>query len=228
MYEIILAGGWLMLPILLCSVIATAIVIERLVALRQSRVLPPELINQVLTWADRSELDRVHVKEIATQSPLGKIIAIGVQNQTLPRDQIKVAIEDAGRHVVHDMERYLPALGTIAHITPLLGLLGTVIGMITVFDAITTHGVGDPTVLADGISQALITTAAGISVAIPSIIAFRYLRSHINEMIVRMEKQAIHLLDVLERRQGHPFNGETSDPAAHAIASYDVNDEPTA
>ncbi|MCB1738488.1 MAG: MotA/TolQ/ExbB proton channel family protein, partial [Gammaproteobacteria bacterium] len=170
-----------MLPILLSSVIATAIVIERLVALRQSRILPPELISQVLAWADRSELDRVHVDEIATHSPLGKIVAVGVQNQALPRDQIKIAIEDAGRHVVHDMERYLPALGTIAHITPLLGLLGTVIGMITVFDAITTHGVGDPTVLADGISQALITTAAGISVAIPSIIAFRYLRSHINE-----------------------------------------------
>ncbi|MCB1666673.1 MAG: MotA/TolQ/ExbB proton channel family protein, partial [Pseudomonadales bacterium] len=167
---------------------------------------------------------RVHVDEIATHSPLGKIVAVGVQNQALPRDQIKIAIEDAGRHVVHDMERYLPALGTIAHITPLLGLLGTVIGMITVFDAITTHGVGDPTVLADGISQALITTAAGISVAIPSIIAFRYLRSHINEMIVRMEKQAIHLLDVLERRQGHVLTAEGAD----STTSYDVDDEPTA
>ena len=224
MYEIIVAGGWLMLPILLSSVIATAIVIERLVALRQSRILPPELISQVLAWADRSELDRVHVDEIATHSPLGKIVAVGVQNQALPRDQIKIAIEDAGRHVVHDMERYLPALGTIAHITPLLGLLGTVIGMITVFDAITTHGVGDPTVLADGISQALITTAAGISVAIPSIIAFRYLRSHINEMIVRMEKQAIHLLDVLERRQGHALSVDGTD----STTRYDVDDEPTA
>ncbi|MCP5142273.1 MAG: MotA/TolQ/ExbB proton channel family protein [Gammaproteobacteria bacterium] len=223
MFEIILAGGWLMVPILLSSIIATAIVIERLVTLREKNVIPPELVNQVLTWADHAELDKAQIQQLAVRSPLGRIVAVGVQNQTLPRDQIKIAIEDEGRHVVHDMERYLPALGTVAHISPLLGLLGTVIGMINVFEAITLHGVGDPTVLADGISQALITTAAGITVAVPSIIAFRYLRSHINEMIVRMEKQAIHLLDVLERRQGHQLGLQTN-----GATRFDVNNEPTA
>jgi biopolymer transport protein ExbB len=113
---------------------------------------------------------------------------------------LKDAIEDTGRHVVHELERYLETLGTVAAVTPLLGLLGTVIGMVQVFTAITTHGVGNPTVLAGGIAQALITTAAGLSVAIPSLIAYRYYRSRVDTLVVDMEKEAIKLVEALQRR----------------------------
>ena len=228
MVEIIKSGGWLMLPIILCSIVAIAIIIERFWTLSAARISPKYTLGQVWTWIKNNELNAAHLRELRLASPLGQILAAGLVNSKYGRAAMTVSIEQAASQVIHDMERYLNTLGIIAAITPLLGLLGTVIGMIEVFTEIMIQGTGNANALAGGISQALITTAAGISVAIPSIIAFRYLRSHINEMIVRMEKQAIHLLDVLERRQGHPFNGETSDPAAHAIASYDVNDEPTA
>lgn len=201
MLEIVRSGGWLMLPIIICSVISVAIILERLWTLQIGRVLPDNLTRQVWSWVSRNELDHGHIKSLQDGSPLGEILAAGLTNRQNQREIMKESIEDTGRQVVHDLERYLNTLGTIAAVSPLLGLLGTVIGMVKVFAAITTHGVGDPTVLAGGISEALITTAAGLSVAIPSLIGYRYLRGKVDALVVRMEKEAVTLVEALLRKQ---------------------------
>jgi biopolymer transport protein ExbB len=201
MLEMVKAGGWLMLPIILCSVIACAIIIERLWTLQPQRVLPGDLVRQVWDWISRNQLNQDQLRALRENSPLGQILAAGLANRHRDREIMKESIEDTGRHVVHEMQRYLNTLGTIAAVSPLLGLLGTVIGMIKVFAAITAQGVGDPSVLAGGISEALITTAAGLSVAIPALMAYRYLRSRIDALVVEMEKEAIALLEALHRKQ---------------------------
>jgi biopolymer transport protein ExbB len=195
MLEIVQAGGWLMLPIIACSIAAAAIILERLWTLQHHRVLPRELADQVSHWAGRRTIAPEHLQRLHESSPLGQLLAAGLANRHEDRDAIKQGIEDSGRHVVHELERYLNPLGTIAAITPLLGLLGTVIGMIKVFAAITANGVGNPGVLAGGISEALITTAAGLSVAIPSLIGYRYLRGRIDGLVVQMEKEAMKFLE---------------------------------
>jgi biopolymer transport protein ExbB len=197
MIEIIKAGGWLMLPIILCSIIAVAITIERLWTLQRGRVLPKDLTMRVWEWARGRQLDQKHLNVLAANSPMGRVLAAGLANRHQSREVLKEIVQDTGRHVVHELERYLNSLGTIAAITPLLGLLGTVIGMVKVFTAITTAGVGNPSVLAGGISEALITTAAGLSVAIPSLIAYRYLRGQVDALVVEMEKEAMKLVDAL-------------------------------
>jgi biopolymer transport protein ExbB len=197
MIEIIRAGGWLMLPIILCSIIAVAITIERLWTLQRRRVLPEDLAMRVWEWARDRQLDQKHLTVLATNSAMGRVLAAGLANRHQSREVLKEIVQDTGRHVVHELERYLNSLGTIAAITPLLGLLGTVIGMVKVFTAITTAGVGNPGVLAGGISEALITTAAGLSVAIPSLIAYRYLRGQVDALVVDMEKEAMKLIDAL-------------------------------
>ncbi len=197
MIEILQAGGWLMLPILLCSIIAAAIIIERLWTLQRRRVLPRDLAMRVWEWARDRQLDQKHLTVLAANSPMGRILAAGLANRHQSREVLKEIVQDTGRHVVHELERYLNSLGTIAAISPLLGLLGTVIGMVKVFTAITTAGVGNPGVLAGGISEALITTAAGLSVAIPSLIAYRYLRGRVDALVVDMEKEAMKLIDAL-------------------------------
>lgn len=199
MLEIILAGGWLMVPILLCSTLAVAIVIERFWTLRRSKVLPEGLSGMVEDWAARHELDGRHLEQLRMGSPLGRIYAAAMDNRKRSREVIKEAVEDTGRHVVHDLERFLNTLGTIAGISPLLGLLGTVVGMIKVFSAIMISGVGDANVLAGGISQALITTAAGLTVAIPSYFFYRFFRGMVAEYVISMEEKAISLIDVIER-----------------------------
>jgi len=199
--EIILAGGWLMAPILLCSTLAVAIIIERFWTLRKSKVTPHGLGAMVEDWAARHELDERHLAQIRGESPLGRIFAAALINRKRSREVIKEAVEDTGRHVVHDLERFLNTLGTIAGITPLLGLLGTVVGMIRVFSAIMISGVGDANVLAGGISQALITTAAGLTVAIPSYFFYRFFRGMVAEYVISMEEKAISLIDCIER--GH-------------------------
>jgi biopolymer transport protein ExbB len=197
--EIILAGGWLMAPILLCSTLSVAIVIERFWTLRKSKVMPPGLGATVEDWAARHELDQRHLEQLRVESPLGRIYAAALINRKRSREVIKEAVEDRGRHVVHDLERFLNTLGTIAGISPLLGLLGTVIGMIEVFSAIMINGVGDANVLAGGISQALITTAAGLTVAIPSYFFYRFFRGTVAEYVIAMEERAISLIDCIER-----------------------------
>jgi biopolymer transport protein ExbB len=201
MLEIVRSGGWLMLPIIICSVISVAIILERLWTLQPGRVLPKNLTRQVWTWVSKNELNPEHIKSLQDGSPLGEILAAGLTNRNNDREIMKESIEDAGRQVVHDLERYLNTLGTIAAVSPLLGLLGTVIGMVKVFAAITAHGVGDPTVLAGGISEALITTAAGLSVAIPSLIGYRYLHGKVDALVVQMEKEAVTLVEALLRKQ---------------------------
>ncbi len=198
MFEIVKSGGLLMIPILGCSVVAAAIIIERLWTLQQKRVLPDNLSRTVWKWVDKKQLNEKNIKALDESSPLGAILAAGLMNRDRDRVVMKERIEDIGRHVIHDLERFLTSLGTIAAITPLLGLLGTVIGMIKVFAAITTHGVGDPSVLAQGISEALITTGAGLSVAIPALIGYRYLSSRVDSLVIQIEKEAMRLVDTLE------------------------------
>ncbi len=197
MWELIQAGGWLMLPILLCSVLALAIALERLWRLRPAKVAPPNLVAQIVHLHKRQRIDAEAIAALKESSPLGRILAAGVANLRHSREVMKEAIEETGRHVVHELERYLNTLGTIAAISPLLGLLGTVVGMIKVFDVITSQGVGNAEVLAGGISEALITTAAGLAVAIPSLIFYRYLRGRVDALVVTMEQEAIRLVEIL-------------------------------
>jgi len=204
--EIILAGGWLMVPILLCSTLSVAIIIERFWTLRRSKVTPEGLNTMVEDWAARHELDARHLEQIKDESPLGRIYSAALINRKRPREVIKEAVEDTGRHVVHDLERFLNTLGTIAGISPLLGLLGTVVGMIKVFSAIMISGVGDANVLAGGISQALITTAAGLTVAIPSYFFYRFFRGMVAEYVISMEEKAISLIDCIERGNLSPVS----------------------
>lgn len=198
MAELIRAGGWIMLPIILCSIIALAIVLERFWSLRRTRVVPTKHIDSIHTWAKQHELDQKHVEAVRNSSPLGCILAAALEKRHHPREIIKEVVQDTGRHVVHDMEKYLNTLGTIAGVTPLLGLLGTVLGMISVFSAIITYGVGDPAPLAGGISEALITTAAGLCVAIPAYFFHRFFQGRVAAYVVDMERQAMALIETLD------------------------------
>jgi len=216
MLEIVQAGGWLMLPIVASSVIAVAIVLERVWTLQTKRVIPGNLTNQVWDSVQKNELDPQRIHQVHSSSPLGQVLATGLAYRHAPRDVLKEAIEDAGRHVVHDLERYLNPLGTIAAISPLLGLLGTVSGMIRAFTAITTQGVGNPAILAGGISEALITTAAGLAVAIPSLIAYRFLRGRVDGLVIQIEKEAIRFIEALLQHQRAGVFG-VSDEAAKPL-----------
>ncbi|MEM1081299.1 MAG: MotA/TolQ/ExbB proton channel family protein [Pseudomonadota bacterium] len=198
MQEYVLAGGWLMAPLLVCSVLAMVIVLERAWRLRRSQVLPDGLVEQVSGWAQQRELDNKHIEALRANSPLGQVLAAALVNRDRAREVVKEAVEDTGRHVVHELERFLNTLGTIAGISPLLGLLGTVIGMIKVFSAIMQVGVGDPAPLAGGISEALITTAAGLTIAIPSFFFYRYYRGKVRAYVVAMEQQALRLIHSIE------------------------------
>ncbi|MEP7186848.1 MAG: MotA/TolQ/ExbB proton channel family protein [Rhodanobacter sp.] len=197
MLEILLAGGWAMVPILICSAIALAIVLERCWTLRRKSVLPPGLGDEVRQWARSGQLDPGHLEALSNGSPLGELLAAALAVRKQPRDIIKERIEDTGRHVVHRMERYLNTLGTIALIGPLLGLFGTVIGLIRMFMDVMAGGIGDPAKMAGGIGEALICTASGLTVAIPAYVLHRYFRSRVAGYCVDMERQATALLDDL-------------------------------
>lgn len=198
MFEIVKAGGIMMGPIILASILAAAIILERLWTLQTKRVLPAELTEKVWRWVEQGQIQDKHIVALQQNSPLGKILAAGLANRHRDRAVIKEAIEDAGRHVVHELDRFIGALGTIASLSPLMGLLGTVLGMIQTFNAITAGGMGDPAAMAGGIGVALITTAAGLTVAIPALIAYRYLRGKVQDLVVQMEKEAIKLVQALE------------------------------
>ncbi|MEY4932746.1 MAG: hypothetical protein RLZZ403_1066 [Pseudomonadota bacterium] len=198
MFEIVKSGGIMMVPLILCSIIAAAIILERLWTLQKSRVVPPELAEKVWRWVESRQIQEKHIVALRQNSPLGKILASGLANRHRERAVIKEAIEDSGRHVIHELERYLNALATIAAISPLLGLLGTVFGMVRTFNAISSVGVGNPASLAAGIGEALIATAAGLIVAIPSLIGYRYLRRRVDELVIDMEVEAVKLLHALD------------------------------
>jgi len=195
--EILLAGGWAMLPILVCSAVAIAIILERFWSLRRSAVIPPTLGAEVREWARTRKLDPQHVEALSNTSPLGEILAAAIGVRLRAREIIKERVEDTGRHVVHRLERFLNTLGTIALISPLLGLLGTVFGLIKMFFAVMVSGVGDPLKMAGGIGEALVCTAAGLCVAIPAYFFHRYFRGLVVDYVVEMEQQTILLIDEL-------------------------------
>ncbi|AJE22232.1 MotA/TolQ/ExbB proton channel family protein [Azotobacter chroococcum] len=207
MWELVKAGGWMMLPIVLCSVVALAIIAERLWTLRPSRVTPPHLLGQVWRWIQDKQLNSDKLKELRAESPLGQILAAGLANSKHGREVMKECIEEAAARVIHDLERYLNALGTIAGIAPLLGLLGTVLGMIEIFSSFMGSGMANAPQLAGGISTALITTAAGLFVAIPALFFHRYLQRRIDELVVGMEQEAIKLVEVLQGDREVDLNG---------------------
>ncbi len=200
MLDLIEAGGWLMIPIILCSVVATAISIERAWMLRASRVTPSDLLPEVWDKAKKGRVDASLIKELRTNSPLGHIFAAGLAQANTGREAMRQSIQETASVVVHDLERYLSTLGTIAAIAPLLGLLGTVVGMIRVFSQIMLHGTGNAGLLAGGISEALITTAAGLSVAIPTLVMHRYLQRRIDSAVVTMEQESNRLVDSFNRQ----------------------------
>jgi len=206
--ELFIAGGWLMWPILLCSVVAMTIVVERLWSLRLVRVLPPNLVKALHHWSQGGKIThRItpdNLTKLAQQSPLGRIVAAALLNREQGREIVKESVEDSGRQVVHELERFLNTLGTIAAITPLLGLLGTVFGMIQVFTVISVEGTGNAELLAGGISKALITTATGLTVAIPSLLFHRYFTGRVDELVIRMEDEAIRLVDIIHHSAKHP------------------------
>jgi biopolymer transport protein ExbB len=196
--ELMKAGGWLMWPILACSLVAMTIILERLWSLRRRRVMPANLMEQVWQWQRDQALTPERIQSLAQGSPLGRLLSAGLVNRHHSRDVMKEAINDVGRQVVADLERYLNTLGTIAAVSPLLGLLGTVFGMIDIFTVIIDAGVGNPGILAGGISEALITTAAGLTVAIPSLMFHRYFDGLVNRYALAMEEQALNLVEVIK------------------------------
>jgi biopolymer transport protein ExbB len=198
MLEIIQSGGWLMVPILLCSIIAAAISVERLWTLQRSRITPKNLLAQVWSALKNNEMDTQRLRDLRGSSPLGQVLAAGVGSARRGREVMKEAMEEVAAQVSHDLERYLTSLGIIASISPLLGLLGTVVGMIQVFTALMLEGAGNANVLAGGISQALITTAAGLTVAIPAIIFHRFFLRRVDELVVAMEQEAVKLVEIMQ------------------------------
>lgn len=186
-----------MWPLMICSIGAMAIIAERLWSLQRKKILPPELLAQVWKLYRENRLDEIALRNLKASSPLGEIIAAGLINSKHGREVMKEAIEDVGRRITHDLERFLNALGTIAETSPLLGLLGTVFGMIEIFSQLMEHGAGDPTVLAGGISVALITTATGLAVAIPSLIFHRYFQRLVDDYVISMEMEAMRLIEMM-------------------------------
>lgn len=197
MIEIFLAGGILMWPILICSLIVIAVSAERYWTLNPGKIAPKTLLAQVWTWIKNNQLDATKLRELKQSSPLGQILAAGLSNSKHGREVMKDSVQEAANQVIHDLERYVNVLGSIANLAPLLGLLGTVLGMIQTFNAIMLQGNGDTAVLAGGISVALYTTAAGLIVAIPAAISHKFFQRRIDSIVVTMEDEAIKLVDAL-------------------------------
>ena len=197
MWELVRAGGPFMAPIILCSIAAVGILLERLWTLQRKRVLPDDLIKKLSSFAEGGQVTPKIIEALEKNSPLGRVLAAALANRDRGREIMMERVQDTGRHVVHELERFLNTLGTIASISPLLGLLGTVTGIIRAFNAVMLGGMGDPRLLAGGISEALITTAGGLAVAIPSFIAYRYLRGKVERIVIDMEKIAVTFADSL-------------------------------
>lgn len=210
MLEIIQSGGWMMVPIIIASVLALAITVERFWTLRAEQIAPKDLLAKVWGWMKNNQMDGERIKELRRSSPLGRVLAAGLMNSRHGRTIMKESIEEVASHEIHEMERYLSALGTIAAVAPLMGLLGTVIGMIKVFSEIVIAGTGQANLLAGGISEALITTAAGMVVAIPALIAHRMLQRRVDEVVVYMEQESIKLVDVLHGEREVADNDEAA------------------
>lgn len=203
MLDILRAAGWPIWFLLLASIISLALIIERAISLRRSEIVPPGFLEKLVGEVRQGGVTDDLVRRVYGHSPLGRVLAAGLRNMRSTREVMKESIEEAGRAVAHDLERYLTTLGTIATVSPLLGLFGTVIGMIELFGAQNPTGGGtDPQQLAHGISVALYNTGFGLMIAIPSLIAHRHYRAHVDSIIVDMEQQAVRLVDAVhgERR----------------------------
>jgi biopolymer transport protein ExbB len=190
------AAGWPIWPLIIASILSLAIIFERAYTLRRNQIAPPSLLEQTLAVLRKEGMTANTLRGLAEGSPLGRILSAGIRNSNSSREIMKESLEEAGRAVAHDLERYLPTLGTIASIAPLLGLLGTVIGMVEIFGSQTPTG-GNPAVLAHGISVALYNTAFGLMVAIPSMIFYRFFRGKVDGLLVEMEQQALTLVELL-------------------------------
>jgi len=202
LFAIIQAAGWPIWFLLLASIVAVALIIERSISLRESKIIPPTLLDQVITVYQRQGVNEEVLQKLAKDSPLGTVLAAGLRNHRSSRYVMKEAIDEAGRAVAHELERFLTTLGTIATASPLLGLFGTVIGMIEIFGSQSPTG-SNPQQLAHGISIALYNTAFGIGIAVPSLILYRHFKNKVDGLVVEMEEQASKLVDIVhgERRQ---------------------------
>ena len=202
MFAIIQAAGWPIWFLLLASVVAVALIIERSISLRERKIIPPTLLGQVIMVYQRQGVNEEVLQKLAKDSPLGTVLAAGLRNHRSSRYVMKEAIDEAGRAVAHELERFLTTLGTIATASPLLGLFGTVIGMIEIFGSQSPTG-SNPQQLAHGISIALYNTAFGIGIAVPSLILYRHFKNKVEGLVVEMEEQASKLVDIVhgERRQ---------------------------
>jgi biopolymer transport protein ExbB len=196
MFELVKSGGIMMFPLILSSVIALAIIIERFLSLRVHKIVPAADIERARKLAGMTKLADVQVDELRNSSLMGRVLATGLESRELPRHIMKENVEEAGRHAVQELERYLPALGTVVTIAPMMGLLGTVLGMIGVFSAINTAGVGNPQQMAGGISEALITTVAGLLIAIVTLVFERYFKSKVDGYVATMEREALRLIEI--------------------------------
>jgi biopolymer transport protein ExbB len=194
---IILAAGWPIWPLLIASIIGLALIIERLVYLRRARVLPPELLGEVVRVYQSGRVNDDVIDKLEQNSPLGHVLAAGLRNVDAPREVMKEAIEEAGQAAAHRLERFLTTLGTIASLAPLMGLFGTVVGMIEIFGASTPTGGNNPAQLAHGISVALYNTGFGLAIAMPALVFYRHFRNLVDTYIVEMELQAVKLVDVV-------------------------------
>jgi biopolymer transport protein ExbB len=200
MYDFVVKGGVLMIPIALCSIIALAIFLERLWSLRRSRVIPRDFLIEIEDLIRREKIPEAITRCRKDGSSMANIILAGIRNFGKRREIVKEGIEEIGRREAATLERYINVVGTIAAIAPLLGLLGTVFGMIRAFNVISIQGVGNPSSLAGGISEALITTAAGLVVAIPTFVLYRFLANKADALIVEMEEHSIRMVDLLKQR----------------------------
>lgn len=201
MFAIVEAAGWPIWFLILASIIAVGLIVERLLFLRSNRIAPPKLLDEVIKELKQRGVSDGMLSKLAGSSPLGRIIAAGLKNIKNPPETMKESIEEAGRAVSHDLGRFLTTLGTIASISPLLGLFGTVVGMIEIFGSQTAVG-NSPAILAHGISVALYNTAFGLIVAIPSMIFYRHFRSQVDTLTIEMEQQAIKLVGIVHGQ--HP------------------------
>ncbi len=199
MYQFVMKGGYLMYPIMICSVLTLAILFERLFALRRSRIIPEKFIVEVSDLVRQQRMEDALTQCRLNNSSIARILMAGISRHNKSRQQVKEAIEDIGRLEAANLERFLTILGTIAGIAPLLGLLGTVTGMIKAFSVISHAGIGNPQMLAGGISEALITTATGLTVAIPAFVFYKFLRSRVDKRILRMERVSIEILDLIDQ-----------------------------
>ena len=196
MFSIILAAGWPIWPLLLASIIAVALIIERLVALRRAKVLPGGLLQRVIAEYRQGGVNDAMLVRLEEESPLGRVLSAGLRNVGSSREIMRESVEEAGSGVAHELERYLTTLGTIASISPLMGLFGTVVGMIEIFGSQSPTGT-NPMQLAHGISVALYNTGFGLVIAIPGMIFWRHFRALVNGFVIEMQQQAVRLVEVL-------------------------------